>query len=161
MRDKSNPFGRIPPQPPRPPMIALDRFQKQIEAGHLIMFHVEEDLIFEVVSVGPVLNPSIPGGQGIQIVIQAKFPVMFQPAVPNRTMVICGETKARIEAAAGKNGTAAHEHYIASGEIPGVQESGDDAVAHSRIVLTDVVPGDDGGPGSEGAPRDLGDTGDE
>lgn len=145
--NKSNPFGRMPTQPPRPPMVAVDRFGKQIEAGHLIMFHMEEDLIFEVVSVGPVLNPSIQGGQAIQVVLAAQFPVMFQPAFPNRTMVVCGETKARIEAQAGKNGGA--PHLLGDPSTERVTEGG--------IVLTDAV--DDGGPGDEGAPRDLGDTG--
>jgi len=139
MADKRSPFREFQPQPPRPPMVALDRFGKMIEAGHLILFHNEEDLIFEVVSVGPALNPMIQGGQAIQVVLQAKFPVVFQPAMPNRKMAICGETRAKTEAAAGKNGQP--------------QTSG--------LVLTDAPTDpimDDGGPGSEGAPRDLGDT---
>lgn len=142
MKDKGNPFGRIAPQPPRPPMVAIDRFGKQIEAGHLIMFHMEEDPIFEVVSVGPALNPSLPGGQAIQVVLQAKFPVMFQPAAANRTMVICGETQARIEAMAARNGGGQSERRSDGG-----------------IIIPADVTVDEGGPGDEGTPRDLGDTG--
>ncbi len=131
-------------------MVALDRFGKQLEAGHLILFHTSEDLIFEIVEVGPVLNPSLQGGQAVQCVVQAKFPIMFQPAMPNRTMVIVGETQARIQAKAGSNGKP---DLMGEGSLPS-------ADAPSGIVLTDMVPGDDGGPGDDGAPRDLGDTGD-
>lgn len=141
MSNNKHPFGRIQPQPQRPPMVALDRFGKPLEAGHLIMFHCDEDLIFEIVSVGPVLNPAVQGGQAIQVVLAAQFPVMFQPAMPNRTMVIIGETQARITERAGSNGKS--------------------ETTPSGIVLTDVVPTDESGPGDEGAPRDLGDTGEE
>lgn len=130
-------------------MVAVDRFGKQIEQGHLIMFHMEEDLIFEVISVGPVLNPAVPGGNAIQVVLAAQFPVMFQPAAPNRTMVVVGETKARIDAAAARNG---------GGKTHLIGETGGERVSEGGIVLTDA-PIDDGGPGDEGAPRDLGDTG--
>lgn len=105
-RDKI--FGRMGNQPPRPPSIALDRMGKLIEAGHLVMFHAEEDLVFEVVSVGPVLHPGAPAGQAIQIMLAAQFPVMTQAATPNRGFVIVGESKTRLEAqaAAANNGNA-------------------------------------------------------
>lgn len=130
---KSNPFGRIQTQPMRPLMVAIDRFGKQIEAGHLVMFHMEEDPIFEVVSVGPALNPSLPGGQAIQVMLQAKFPVMFQPAAANRTMVICGESKARQEAMAARNGDGGRTH-----------EHAPERRSEGGIILTDG--GDKSGP---------------
>lgn len=107
MSNKSHPFGRLPQQPPRPPMVAIDRFGKMIEAGHLVMFHNEVDLILEVVSVGPVLNPSIQGGQAIQIVLRGQFPVMCAPAQANQGFCIVGESQARIAERAAGNGQPA------------------------------------------------------
>src|SRR3990172_2040272 len=83
------------------PAVAIDRLGKLIEPGHLILFHTDEDLIFEVVDVRPVLNPGVPAGmQAMQVVLRAEFPVSFLAAQPNRAMVIIGESKARIEAKA-------------------------------------------------------------
>ena len=93
-------------RPPMPPAIAIDRLGKLIEAGHLILFHAEEDLIFEVTDVRPVLNPGmVAAGKGaMQITLAAKFPVQCAAAVANRGMVIVGETEARIQARAMGNG---------------------------------------------------------
>ena len=141
-------FGRIQSRPPQIPMVAIDRYGKMIEAGHLVQFHNGEDLVFEVVHVGPVLNPSIQGGQAIQVMFRAEFPVQFLPATPNRGMVIVGESQARIQARAWNNGQPAAGPVL----VPG-----DEHHPPSGIVLTDMG---DGGPGAEVAPRDLGDTSD-
>ena len=98
---------QMPRRPPQIPLVGVDRLGKLIEPGHLVMFHPGEDLIFEVVSAGPVLNPAIQGGKGFQVVLSATFPVQFMPATPNRGMVIVGESKARIEAKAANNGQGA------------------------------------------------------
>lgn len=99
---------RMPqPRAPQPPMVAIDRMGRPIEPGHLILFHASEDLLFEVVSVGPVLNPSVQGGRSMRMVIQANFPVEFMPAYPNRGVVVVGETQARIDAKAAANGKVA------------------------------------------------------
>lgn len=103
-------FNPMPPQ--RPPSVALDRLGKLIEAGHLILFHGDADLIFEVVSVSPALNPAVQGGQAMQVIIKAEFPVQVMPALPNRGMVIIGETKARQEAKARNNGQPAEPSRI-------------------------------------------------
>ena len=114
-------------RPPQIPKVAIDRFGKLIEPGHLVMFHPGEDLIFEVVHVGPVLNPSVQGGQAIQAVLRAEFPVQFMPAQPNRGMVIVGESKARIDAQAASNGQGV-----------ALPAPGDEEQPPSGIVLTDL-----------------------
>ena len=129
-----SPFSPFRALPPRPPSVAIDRLGKMIEPGHLILFHTEEDLIFEVVDVRPVLNPGLPQGtQAMQVLLRAEFPVGFLAAQPNRAMVIIGESKARIEAKATNNGQA--------------QEAQEALVAPSGIVLTD--PPDAVGDGEE------------
>lgn len=100
-----NPRGQ---QPSAPPYIALDRFGKMLEPGHLVMFHSTEDLIFEVIAVEPVLSANLPQGQqGIRVTLSSKFPVEFFAAMPNRSMVLIGETQERIALRAQQNGNAA------------------------------------------------------
>ena len=108
-------------------MVAIDRLGKMIEPGHLVLFHASEDLIFEVVSVGPVLNPSVQGGRAIQAVLRTEVPVIFQPAYPNRGMIVVGETQARAAATAAGNGKM-------DTVMPAVEEE------PSGIVLTDPTP---------------------
>lgn len=142
-RDKI--FGRMGNQPPRPPSIALDRMGKLIEAGHLVMFHAEEDLVFEVVSVGPVLHPGAPAGQAIQIMLAAQFPVMTQAATPNRGFVIVGESKTRLDAQAkaANNGNGelerAYESAVVGENPPGLAVAG-------GAVLNKVTGTDDHDP---------------
>ena len=92
----------------RVPHVAVDRLGHAIEVGHLVMFHSSEDLIFEVIDVRPVLNPTLvaAGQQAMQVTLQTKFPVQVRAAMPNRGMVIVGESEARIHArtAAANNG---------------------------------------------------------
>lgn len=102
-----SPFSPFKALPPRAPSVAIDRLGKLIEPGHLILFHNEEDLIFEVADVRPVLNPGLPQGtQAMKVMLRTPedFPVVFLAAERNRAMVILGESKARIEAKAGANG---------------------------------------------------------
>ena len=100
-----SPFSPFKALPPRPPSVAIDRLGKMIEPGHLILFHNDEDLIFEVLDVRPVLNPGVPdGAQAIQVMLKAEFPVAFLAAQPNRAMVIIGESQARVAARAENNG---------------------------------------------------------
>lgn len=118
------PGGQIP----QLPRVAVDRFGKLIESGHLVMFHSVEDLIFEVVNVGPVLNPGVQGGQAVQAVLTATFPVQFLPGMPNRGMVIVGESKARLDAKAANNGKV----NVADAGFPEPSSEG------PSIVLTDA-----------------------
>ena len=117
---------QMPGRPPQIPLVGVDRLGKLIEPGHLVLFHPGDDLIFEVLSVGPVLNPGIQNGKAIQVVLSATFPVQFMPATPNRGMVIVGESKARLEAKAANNGQG-----------QAIPPPGDE-VPPSGIVLTDV-----------------------
>jgi len=104
--------NKVPPEfqrfKPQTPMIAFDRFRKVIEPGHLVMFNSPEDLVFEVVSVKPVLNPAMQaaGVQAMEMTIAARFPVQFAAGQVNRGIVIVGETQERIQAKAGSNGQA-------------------------------------------------------
>ncbi len=94
----------------RPPSVAIDRMQRMIEVGHLVMFHNEEDLIFEVVDIRPVLDPNIPQGQGVvTVMLSAQFPVHTHAAMPNRGMIIVGESPARIAKQASENGNRPEE----------------------------------------------------
>lgn len=123
---RNQPKGGLPPMPPA---LAIDRFGKQIEIGHIVLFNSSEDLAFEVVDVKPLMNPNMaPGQRVMQIVLQAQFPVTFLGAQPNRGLVIVGESKARLEAAAARNGSGTTHTVEAESEPE--QPSG--------IVLTDV-----------------------
>lgn len=123
---------------PRIPLVAVDKLGKMVEQGHLVIYCSPDPLIvYEVVDVRPVLNPGESSGRAMKVTLQTQLDVQCQTGVPSRNLLIIGETQARIQARAGSNGQP---------------EKGP-----SGIVLTDV---DDGGPGDEGAPRDLGDVSD-
>ena len=115
--------------PPIPPATALDRFGHVVEPGHIVLFNSPEDLAFEAVDVTPLLNPGLPPGQRMMnVVLQARFPVTIMGAMPNRGLVIVGETEARIAAQVADNGA-------------GRQEPPDQPAAPSGIVLTDAPAG--------------------
>lgn len=99
-------FSPFKQPPPRPPSVALDRFGKIVEPGHLVLVHSNVDLLFEVVDVRPVLNPSVAQGQAMQVTIRAHFPVQILSAHPSEGFVIVGESQARLEAKAANNGSA-------------------------------------------------------
>jgi hypothetical protein len=94
-----------PPMPVnigRAPHVALDRMGRLIEPGHLVLYHAPVDCIFQVVSVTPVLNPALVAGgqQAMQVTLYAQFPVQMASAVPSSSLVIIGETEARMKAQA-------------------------------------------------------------
>jgi hypothetical protein len=101
--------GRLISEPGgmQPPAVALDRFGKVLEAGHLVLFHPGEDLVFEVVDVRPVLNPNAPAGRAMQVTLRAAFPVQTVAALPDRGMVIVGESQERLNKQASENGAGA------------------------------------------------------
>ncbi len=125
MRDKRSPFSpfqQIQSRAPQPPSVVIDRMGRMIEAGHLVLFHAPNDLVFEVVAISPVLNPSIPDGQkAMQLSIRAEFNVQTLAAMRDQNLIVVGETEARSKRN-GANGPVAVE------EIP--QEP-------SGIMLTD------------------------
>ncbi len=111
---------------PTPPAVAIDRFGKMIEPGHLILFNSPEDLAFEVVDVTTAMEPTMPGQRLMKVMLQAQFPVTIMAAQPNRGMVIVGETQARLQARAAQNGQGT-THVVEAEEPPA-----------SGIVLTDL-----------------------
>lgn len=129
----SNPFrsikGGLPPMPPRMPMVVLDRFGKGVEAGHLVLFHNNEDLVFEVTDVRPILNPAMQanGVQAMQITLAAQFPVHYSAGQANRDIAIVGESQRRLAERAASNG---------HGDIAPSTTKEDQA--SSGIVLTDA-----------------------
>ncbi len=118
---------RLPTMRPQVPMVAVDRFGKLIEAGHLVMYRSNIDIIFEVVDVRPVLNP---GAQMpmVQITMQAQFPVQAPAGSRTNEIVICGESRSRVEAKAGNNGKAEEAKdappMIALTDVPEIPVSG-------------------------------------
>lgn len=131
MSDKT--FREFKQQPPRPPLIALDRLGKAIEPGHLLLVMSPMGLMFEVLDVRPVLNPAQPGA--MQVTIQSRVPVQMRAAVPFESFVIIGETDARKAVMAANNG---------SRRDLSAEEMNHDVVsvapAPSGIVLTDLDP---------------------
>jgi hypothetical protein len=86
----------------RAPHLAMDRFNRIMEPGQLVMYRATMDLVFEVVDVRPVLNPALvaQGQQAMQVTLRAQFPVQVAAAVPSSSLVIIGETEARMKAQA-------------------------------------------------------------
>lgn len=125
---------------PQPPMLALDRLGKSIEAGHLVLFHNMEDLIFEVTEVHPVLDPGMRMADGsvvMQVGLVTQVPLRIRAAEPSGSLVIIGETqariKARIEARVGApddNGRGAVVGSIQPADAP--------AEPPDKIVITDA-----------------------
>jgi hypothetical protein len=126
MSDKT--FKAFRPFSARPPAIAIDRFGRRIEEGHTVLISAPNGLLFEVVSVGPVLNPSIPKDQtAVQVMVRTQFPSQFIAGQPIQGMVVIGETEQRQKAKAEQNGMAPAAE----------EEPGQVAEPASAIVLTD------------------------
>jgi hypothetical protein len=68
---------------------AVDRFRNKIEAGQKILFRPPYDLIFEVVSVTPLLDPNAPAGM-ITLHLAVQVPVHVQANVENPQLIIVG-----------------------------------------------------------------------
>ncbi len=66
---------------------ALDRMGQQIEAGDKILLHTEVDLIFDVVSVNPVLDPRVPPGV-MEVAVTVTFPLQIPAGRPFPKVVI-------------------------------------------------------------------------
>lgn len=97
-----SPFSPFRQAPPPIPQVAIDRLGKIIEQGHLVLYHSPDDMIYEVVDLRPVLNPSMPNA--MQVTLQTQFNVLIQAAVPSRAFIIVGESAARQQARAAGNG---------------------------------------------------------
>ena len=90
------------------PHLAVDRYGRYIEPGHLVQYHSPIELVFEVVDVRAVLNPVLvaKGMQAMQLTLRAQFPIQIVAAQPDQTLVIIGDSQARAKALAeaGKDG---------------------------------------------------------
>lgn len=91
-----------------PPKIAIDRFGNIIEAGHLVLYHNDQDLVMEVIDVTPVLNPNLPPGvSAMQIRLEVKkMIIQTMAASPFPALIVVGksETRTKAEAKAAGNG---------------------------------------------------------
>lgn len=86
--------------------LAVDRFGKRIEPGHIVLWKPPVDMMYEVVEIKPALDASLPQNQAfVHVVMKADMKHLIEAAKPNLSLIVVGETEARIKAKAESNGT--------------------------------------------------------
>ena len=75
---------------------ALDRFANPIQVGQKILYHPPFDLIYEVASVAPVLDPKMAPGM-MAVTLTVTFPVHMGANQPNPNAVIVGHVEPQAE----------------------------------------------------------------
>lgn len=140
---------------------AKDRFGRAVGPNMKVLFKLPFDLIWDVASVAPMLDPRQPPGL-LVVTLIGKCTYTMMANQPDVNMIVMGTVEEQPKATrqgVDESAAEAHEHYIASGEIPGVPGSGDDAAADPPVdpAATEALP-EPTGPRLVGADdRPLGD----
>jgi hypothetical protein len=66
---------------------AVDRFGLKIEPGSKLLYHGAVDVVYDVVSVNPVLDPRVPPGI-LEIMVTVTFPIRTQANQINPLAVV-------------------------------------------------------------------------
>lgn len=119
---------------------AKDRFGNTIEGGQRLLYKTPHDLIFDVVTVNPVLDPRVPPGS-MDITLSVTFPlrVAVNTANPNAIVVTQAQPKTD-NAAIQPAGEAPAEEPTPAGDDAFVPETDPGLPVDPRgprLVLTD------------------------
>lgn len=68
----------------------LDRFGQKLEPGAIVLFHNNQDLVFQVAEVAPILDPNQPPGR-FRLMLETTAPLAYPANVPIADLVRVGK----------------------------------------------------------------------
>lgn len=101
---------------------ARDRFNNIIEGGQKLLYKTPYDLIFDVVSVAPVLDPQAPPGM-MDVMLTVTFPLRVMANQANPGAVIVAKAQPQEQPASGQ-AQEAEDH--SSNDAPPTTSIGDE-----------------------------------
>lgn len=103
-----------------------DRFGRGVRPGDLVLFHPEQDILYQVDSITPVMDPAAQPGL-VTLQMTARVPVYAMAGQPVLNMVFIDHTTQRMASESGAEGTVP-----VGGASPGSSdEAGGAPPAHS------------------------------
>ncbi len=112
---------------------ARDRFGNAIEAGDKIAFHPDIDVIVDVLSVTPVLDPNAPAGI-VEFVVSATFPVRINANQPYPKAIIVMKAQPAQALAGSDNGSG---QQVAPTDPPASEPIADEPAGPRLVEPTD------------------------
>lgn len=86
----------------------LDRFQNIIQRGQKLLYKAPVDVLFDVVSITPVLDPNVPPGY-LDVQLTVTFPVRVLANQQNQRMIVMQTSPAKEEEKPSDTATGATE----------------------------------------------------